>query len=204
MAVSSGMNSALAIRPALQSDAAFVAEMFLLSMGSLADYLFATDQQTAKDFTERLVIRNAGRFGLRFGFIAEVEGAPKGALVACHGKLLDRLNLATFPHLFAAMGLSAFGFVRRGIALPGGREAKGDEYYLGNLGVHPSAQGLGIGSALLGFAEQRAHKEGLTKCSLVVALYNQAAFRLYKRFGYEVVETVEHPSLGYYRMVKVL
>lgn len=198
------MNSTLAIRPALQSDAAFVAEMFLLSMGSLADHLFATDQQTAKSFTERLVIRNAGRFGLRFAFIAEVGGASKGALVACKGNLLERLNLATAPHLFGVMGWSAFGFIWRGVALPGGREAEADEYYIGNLGVHPSAQGLGIGSALLEFAEAQARRHGLAQCALVAALYNHGAIRLYERFGYEVVETVEHPTLGYYRMVKVL
>jgi len=72
--------------------------------------------------------------------------------------------------------------------------------------VHPSSQGLGIGSALLKFAEGLACDAKLTRCSLIVGSYNQKAFRLYQRLGYQVVETVrsENPSLGYYRMVKVL
>lgn len=194
----------IVIRPAIYTDIPFVAEMFLLSMGSLADHLFAADKQAAKRSIEKMVARNAGRFSLRFAWMAEANGDPKGALVACNGNLLERLHLATTPHLFGVMGLSAFGFIWRGVVLPGGREAEWDEYYIGNLGVHPSAQGLGIGSALLEFAETQARKHELAKCSLVAALYNQGAVRLYKRFGYEVVETVEHPTLGYYRMVKVL
>jgi hypothetical protein len=86
--------------------------MFLLSMGSLADHLFAADKQTAKHSIEKLVVRNAGRFALRFAWIAEVNGNTKGALVACKGNLLARLNLATSPHLFGVMGWSAFGFIR--------------------------------------------------------------------------------------------
>jgi ribosomal protein S18 acetylase RimI-like enzyme len=41
---------------------------------------------------------------------------------------------------------------------------------------------------------------------LIVSLHNQNAFRLYQRFGYQVVETVQddNPSLGYHRMLKVL
>lgn len=205
MTFSSRMSSLdILIRPAVHSDVPFVADMFLLSMGSLADHLFAADKQTAKHSIEKLVARNAGRFALRFAWIAEVNGNTKGGLVACKGNMIEHLNLATAPHLFGVMGLSAFGFMWRGVALPGGREAEADEYYIGNLGVHPSAQGLGIGSAMLEFAATQARQHGLAKCSLVAALYNHGAIRLYERFGYEVVETVEHPTLGYYRMVKVL
>lgn len=195
----------VSIRPAAQVDAPFVAEMILLSLGSLADYLFEADEHTRRSFIEKLVRRNAGRFGLRFASVAEADGGSKGMLLACEGKLLDRLNWATLPHLFFALGvLPAFGFIRRGIALPGGREAEMDEYYISNIGVHPSAQGLGIGSALLDFAEKQARSANLAKCSLIVGLYNQKALRLYQRLGYEIVETVQHSNLGYHRMLKVL
>ena len=195
------------IRPARDDEAPFAAEMMQLSLGGLGDYLFGTDRHTSKAYIEKLVTRNAGRFALRFAHILCRDGEPKGVMFACRGDQLERLNRATAPHLFFALGLlPALGLIRRGIALPGGREAEDDEYYIGNLGVHPSAQGLGIGSALLRFAEDRARSENLTKCSLCVTSYNQGAFRLYQRFGYTVVETVhsDHPSLGYYRMLKVL
>lgn len=195
------------IRPAVDGDAPFAADMLQLSLGGLGDHLFGTDRQTSRGYVEKLVARNAGRFALRFAFIFPMDGVQKGALFACPGKLLDRLNMETSPHLFLVLGFSpAIAFIRRGLALPGGVEAEDDEYYIGNIGVHPSAQGQGIGSALLNFAEEQARKEGLPKCSLIVGSYNQDALRLYQRHGYEVVETVtsEHPSLGYHRMVKVL
>ena len=197
----------ISIRPADQNDVPFVAEMIKLSMGSLADYLFKADGASIRTYIEKLVRGNSGRFGLRFSFVAEHAGIPKGILLSYKGRSVDLLNLATFPHLFSAMGFtSAFRFMRRGISLPGGREAVKDEYYISNLGVDPSVQGQGVGSALLTFAEGVARKENLAKCSLIVGLYNQNALRLYQRIGYQVVETVLHEdeALGYHRMVKQL
>lgn len=194
------------IRPARQTDSLFIAEMIQISMGSLADYLFGTDSQSIKKYLENLVVRNAGRFGLRLSFIAESAGLSKGVLLSYKGRSIDFLNLSTFPHLFPAMGRSAFGFMQRGVNLPGGREAYKDEYYISNLGVHPPAQGQGIGSDLLKFAEGLARNENLAKCSLIVGSYNQSALRLYQRIGYQIVETVQdkNPLLGYHRMVKVI
>jgi len=201
------MSLALTIRPALQSDAAFVAEMIHLSMGHLADYLFGTDHPAVRAFLENLVRRNAGRFGIQLSYVAESAGMLKGALVSFKGAGIDRINLATFSHLFPALGFRhALGFMWRGVSLPGGAEAKADEYYVSNLGVHPSAQGQGIGSALLNFAEETAREAGLAKTSLIVGMYNQRALHLYQRAGYQIVETVEDANqiLGYYRMVKVI
>lgn len=198
------MNPALTIRPALQSDAAFVAEMIHLSMGHLADYLFGADPQR---LIENLAARNAGRFGAGLSYVAESAGTLKGALISFKGAGIDRLNFATFPHLFPALGfLHALGFMWRGVMLPGGAEAKADEYYISNLGVNPTAQGLGIGSALLAFAETLAGEADLHKMSLIVGAYNQSALRLYQRVGYCIVETVQaaDQTLGYHRMVKVL
>jgi ribosomal protein S18 acetylase RimI-like enzyme len=195
------------IRPANANDSPFIADMIQLSMGGLADHLFGVESRSIKKYIENLVQCNAGRFGLRFSFIADVAGNSKGVLLSYKGRSLDLLNIATFPQLFFAMGFApAFRFMKRGIKLPGGLEAGRDEYYISNLGVHPSAQGLGIGSALLKFAEGLAANAKVKKCSLIVSLRNQNAFRLYQRFGYQVVETVQddNPSLGYHRMVKVL
>lgn len=199
--------TSLAIRPALIGDESFVAEMILLSMGHLAEYLFEAEQGSLQKKMSTLVARNAGRFGLTLAHVAEVGGKRYGAVLVCKGKNVDRLNLATFPHLFPSLGVRlAWMFIWRGMRLPGGREAEADEYYISNVGVLPSVQGRGVGSALLKFAEERAHAEGLKKCSLVVGLYNQDAFRLYQRSGYQVVETVQadNPTLAYHRMLKVL
>ena len=195
------------VRPACKHDASFIAEMIQLSLGGLADYLFGTDDQYTRKYIESLVIRNAGRFGFRFAFIAEFNGMSKGVLLSFKSSRLGFMDFSTIPHLFPVLGVSsAFHFVKRVVSLPGGREAENNEYYISNLGVHPSAQGQGIGSLLLKFAEGLARNENLTKCSLIVGSHNQNASRLYQRFGYQIVETVQddNPLLGYHRMVKAI
>jgi ribosomal protein S18 acetylase RimI-like enzyme len=130
-----------------------------------------------------------------------------GALVAYEGAKLDSLNLAVLPNIFPVMGLiPALRFLWRGYRLPGGIEAAQEEYYVSNLGVSSSAQGLGIGSQLLKFAEQKAMAASLKKCALLVGLYNKNALRLYQRLGYQIVETISHPNeyFGYHRMIKQL
>jgi ribosomal protein S18 acetylase RimI-like enzyme len=59
---------------------------------------------------------------------------------------------------------------------------------LENVAVHPSAQGRGLGRALMSFAEQEAARRGLTRMTLVtheVMTENQA---IYARLGYAEVE----------------
>ena len=181
--------------------------MIYLSMEHLADHLFQQNKDVIEAAIAQLFARDAGRFGYRIAFIAEVEGQHVGLLIASRGDRIDRLNLETAPHLVAVLGLTkALGFIRRGIRLPGGREAYKDEFYVGNLGVLPSMQGRSFGSQLLAYAEKLACENNLKKCSLIVGGYNTNARRLYERIGYQVVETVEaeKAELGYHRMVKVL
>jgi ribosomal protein S18 acetylase RimI-like enzyme len=197
----------LQIRPACSSDASFAAKLMYLTMGSLADYLFKQDVPSIESSLARLFSRNAGRFGYQVTAIAETEGDPVGMIVACEGSKLNRINLKTFPHFFPALGIkNTLGLLMRGVTLPGGAEAKKDEYYISNLGILPSAQGRGFGSQLLQYAEQTARACGLSKCSLIVSSHNDGAHRLYERTGYRVVESVpdQNEIPGYYRMVKTL
>jgi ribosomal protein S18 acetylase RimI-like enzyme len=201
------MTSALRIRPAKKEDADFAASMIYLSLGHLADHLFQQNSDVIRAMIAKLFTRNAGRFGYQYASIAEFEKEPVGLLIASRGDKIDRLNLETIPHLMAVLGFAkAIGFIRRGIRLPGGREAEDDELYLGNLAILPSMQGRSFGSQLLVHAEKLARENNLSKCSLIVAGYNTDARRLYERTGYQIVETVtdEKENLGYYRMVKVL
>ncbi len=200
------MNS-IHIRPARPADASLAAQLFQLSMGSLADYLFNHDSSFAEISLTKLFSHNAGRFGFAYAFVAEADDESVGLLVAYPGKKLPGLDLQTLPHLFSALGLPrVFDFLRRGISLPGGKEAETDEYYISNLGVIPSAQGRGIGAHLLDYADEIARNAHLMKCSLLVSLKNEGARRLYERNGYQIVLTVQEKNKapGYHRMVKDL
>lgn len=197
----------LRIRPAHAADSALAAKVMYMSMGGLADYLFDDNGQAIQAILAELFTRNAGRFGFHIAMVAEDETQPVGMLFACPGKRLAGFNLNSFQHFFPVMGFKhALKFMWRGVTLPGGPEAEKDEYYVSNLGILPEAQGRGIGTSLLAHAEEICRAHQLSKCSLIVGMHNENAFRLYQRLGYQVVETAHAPNehLAYYRMVKHL
>lgn len=73
-----------------------------------------------------------------------------------------------------------------------------DHLYVENVAVAPSAQGRGLGRALLEFAEQEAARRGLPRMALVThetMTENQA---IYARLGY--VETGRRSEDGYRRV----
>lgn len=201
------MKPTLRIRAAQPADAFLAASMIYLSMEHLADHLFQQNKEVTQASIAQLFARDGGRFGYKHAFVAESDGELVGLLIASRGDRINRLNLATMPHLFAVLGFAkAIGFIRRGVGLPGGREACNDEFFISNLGILPSMQRRSFGTQMLVHAEELARENNLTKCSLIVGGYNTNALRLYERVGYQVVETVEaeKADLGYHRMVKVL
>jgi [ribosomal protein S18]-alanine N-acetyltransferase len=58
--------------------------------------------------------------------------------------------------------------------------------YLQTVCVAPEARGRGVGSQLIGFAEQRIFRDS-PNVFLCVSSFNAAAQRLYERLGYETV-----------------
>jgi GNAT superfamily N-acetyltransferase len=75
---------------------------------------------------------------------------------------------------------------------------RSDHMYVENIAVDPSAQGRGLGRALMEFAEQEAARHGLSRMALVtheVMTENQA---IYARLGY--VEIERRTEDGYRRI----
>ena len=198
------MTAHIRIRPARPDDAPLAAAVFRLSLDHLADYLFGADGRATEVALMRLFSLNAGRFGYGLAFVAEQNRQPLGMMVAFPGADLNRLNLSVIKYLPRALGWNLFGFVARSLSLSNDKEAEADEYYVSNLAILPAAQGQGLGKHLLLHADEQARALGLAKCSLMVALENHAALRLYKRQGYEIVFTKhdKNPIASYHRMVK--
>jgi ribosomal protein S18 acetylase RimI-like enzyme len=74
----------------------------------------------------------------------------------------------------------------------------GTSLHVGNVAVHPSAQGSGLGRRLLEFAEEQARQRGLDRLHLFtneVMTENQA---IYARLGYR--ETGRRTEDGYQRV----
>lgn len=200
------MTHRISIRPARPDDAPLAAAVFRLSLGAFGDHLFGHDVRVAEIAWMRLFSADAGRFGYKRSFVAELSRHPLGMLTSFPGADVNRLSLSVARHLPRAFGWNVFGFVARSLAFVGGTEAESDEYYISHLGVLPAAQGQGLGKHLLLHADEQARSLGLTKVSLIVALENHAAQRLYKRNGFEIVSTRhdKNPIASYHRMVKLL
>ncbi|PIZ26208.1 MAG: hypothetical protein COY47_01775 [Chloroflexi bacterium CG_4_10_14_0_8_um_filter_57_5] len=207
------MEHNLIVRPARPEDAKLAARLMHLALGRFGEYTFGNGNPAKTlDVLERLFIAGSNRFGQEHAFIAEKNGNIAGLLLAHPAKIMTRLDLLTGRPMLRILGLGeVLRLLVRLLPLAGGREAERDEYYVSDLAVLPQFQGQGIGTRLLAFAEQRAAGHGLRKCSLIVALHNDAARQLYLRLGYRIVETVAYSRVqqrcgerGYQRMVKVL
>ena len=77
-------------------------------------------------------------------------------------------------------------------------DSRSDHLYVENIAVDPSAQGRGLGRALMEFAEQEAARRGLNRIALVTheaMTENQA---IYARLGY--TETGRRSEDGYRRI----
>lgn len=70
---------------------------------------------------------------------------------------------------------------------------EGPHFYLWMLGVEPSAQGRGVGSALLRSIIARSESAGLP---VYLETDREISVRIYQRHGFEVEREVTTPSLG--------
>jgi ribosomal protein S18 acetylase RimI-like enzyme len=203
---------AIHLRPARREDAPQAAALIRLAMGEFADYFFGGNPLSPDEILRELFAQNGGRFSQTSGAIAEANGGPAGLLISYPARRMFRLAMTTALQLLKAIGLSGIlRMARRALALANIREANPDEYYVSSLAVFPRFQGRGIGAQLLAYADERALREGLSKCSLIVDTQNRPALRLYQRMGYHIVFTGRAAYPGhrisesaYYRMVKHL
>jgi len=207
------MEHELIIRPARPEDANSAARLIHMALGRFGEYTFGNGSPAKTlEVLERLFVAGKHRFSYEHAFLAEKGGNVAGLLLSHPAKIMTRLDLLTARPLLGIMGVGeVLRLFFRLLPLAGGREAEKDEYYISDLAVLPQFQGQGIGTRLLAFAEEQAAGHGLRKCSLTVALHNDAARQLYLRLGYRIVETVTYSRVqqrcgerGYQRMMKVL
>ena len=185
----------LTIRPARPDDAPLAAQLLHLSMDAFTGLLFgARAGCSVADMLAVLFTREGGRLSFRHASIAEVDGKVAGLLIAYPAKFLTRLDLETGRHMLTLSGLAGIvHLIRQLFPYRNVREAESGEYYVSNLAVLSRLQRRGIGARLLACADEQARAAGLQKCSLMVALDNDGARRLYERMGYRVVLTHRVP-----------
>jgi ribosomal protein S18 acetylase RimI-like enzyme len=127
--------------------------------------------------------------------------AVRAVVSAAYTRYLDRMDRPPAPMLadYAAEVESGRLWVA-GEPIAGLIELieTGDSLHIGNIAVHPSVQGAGLGRLLMEFAEEQARQRGLARLDLYtneVMTENQA---IYARLGYR--ETARHTEDGYRRV----
>jgi ribosomal protein S18 acetylase RimI-like enzyme len=73
---------------------------------------------------------------------------------------------------------------------------RGDEAWIGGVGVIAAARRLGIGETLMRALHDEAAARGVTKVWLEVIEQNESAFQLYEKIAYRIVREVEVWSLS--------
>ncbi len=79
-----------------------------------------------------------------------------------------------------------------------------ESYYINMLAAYPRFRGRGIGSALLAQADRLALDAGCELISIGVFATNTGALRLYRRFGYELLESRPMAASDYHEACDVL
>jgi ribosomal protein S18 acetylase RimI-like enzyme len=68
---------------------------------------------------------------------------------------------------------------------------RGDEAWIGGVGVVPTARRQGVGETLMRALHDEARSRGITRVWLEVIEENEGAYLLYEKLGYEVVRRLE-------------
>ena len=158
------------------------------------DALCITYDAFAKKF--RIGFRNADDFVRLFRdsvdpencLFAIVDGELSGVLAfQMTGHEFYQLNLRT---AFAKFSPLRAGLVIFNLILLAFEDAVGaDEFHIDLVAVVPSSRGLGVGTALMLKAEEKAESKGKHAMSLGVIAENEGAIRLYERLGYRTTRT---------------
>lgn len=203
----------LNLRPATKADATMAAALLaetngefgvaVLGLGS-ADLQYSAFRQWFAD--------SGNRFSFQYTTIAEKSGIAAGLLLAFQGAELAKLELGCAKRIFSIYGLiGALKMIWLNKSLTGNKEAVKGEYLIAHLAVDKDFRRQGIAQALLEKAEMDARSLGLSKLVLEVEIGNHKAVALYRKAGFEVINTVyfdenaaRFKSPGFYKMSKNL
>ena len=170
------MNANLRFRRARESDVLDLVCLIDSASRGLALWLWSALREPGQSTIEvgRHRIRMLSASPLYYGAftVAEIDGVIAGALT---GRLIpipyERGDSADLPDVFAP--LLELEAVAAG------------SWYLTIVSVYPEFRGRGLGSALLGKAEEIARLAEVAQMSLIVEEANAGALRLYLRYGFE-------------------
>jgi len=125
----------------------------------------------------------------RNALVAEVDGAPAGAIISYPGDIYEQSRKITLE----IYGPSDFRYDSE--TFPG-------EYYLDSLAVKKEFREMGIGTSLMEAAAKRAAQMGYSCVSLIVSDEKPYNRRMYEHLGFRADGPVVFMDEPYTRMVK--
>lgn len=185
------------IRKAILEDAPKTAPLIYEAIGDIANRLTGeTELAQILSTLEVLFRRTDNRHSYLYTYIAEHEVTRDilGILVLYNGQVGVELDV----------NLQRWLEQKNAAITSIDVEAYPDEYYVDTICVHESARGLGIGTALLHFAEEVAQRNGYSKIALNVETQKVKAQKLYERLGYVVTEPWTIINEPFFHMVKTI
>ena len=175
-------------RPAHTGDCRRIAELFRISSGGVADYIWSHldhPDLTPIEIGELRYRRENTAFSYQNCLVAERAGHVIGMIHAfpIMPRHADGDDEAVDPVLRPYMELE----------IP-------DSLYVAGLALYPDFRGRALGSRMLQMARNQARRAALGSLSLLVFEQNAGAVSLYERHGFRVVDrrrVVPHALIGY-------
>lgn len=174
------------IRSAHRDDSAAIAELFLISSDGLAEYIWGKVAEPGESPLQAGARRYA-RDGVAFSY--------RNCLMVEVGE-----EIAGMAHSFPMDADPAAEPETDAVLRPYSELEDYGSLYVSGIAVYPKHRGRGIGSQLMAALNERARSLSRPRVSLICFERNEAAMRLYRRLGFEVVARraiVPHPLLHY-------
>jgi ribosomal protein S18 acetylase RimI-like enzyme len=182
----------IAFRPAAPGDVEAAVPLMYSSGPAALDFVFAHDRPgRAQDFLRYAFAQGSGEMGWRNFVVAVADGRVLAVGAGWGGDRSRAFTLAAAQQIFGFYGpLRAWGVMIRGLQVERVIRPAGDgEFYIGYLGVDPTARSRGIGAKLVAHLLSLAPRPRCTKAVLDVAAHNPRAQALYGRLGFVVTAT---------------
>ncbi|BBH22856.1 N-acetyltransferase [Paenibacillus baekrokdamisoli] len=183
------------IRTATKEDAAQVMPLMLDAIGSIALLLAGTlDEKEAMIRLEAFYMQSGNRISYENVLVEEREGQVVGMLIAYPGDGAEKLDEPFLTSIQNEKGASEETIIVT--------EARPGEYYYDAIAVNEAFRGQGIAQLLMQSGEEIAAAAGYSKVGLIVEAYNEGAYALYKKKGFEEDGELQIGDNSYRRMVK--
>ena len=190
------MTQAFTFCPAEAHEYGHGARLIMLTLHQFGDYLFGFgDHARAEAALAKFFSLPANRFSHQFTTFCQADGEVAGILMLFNCKQMRRSMVVTGAHMFRVYRFKEIlKFLELMLPYRDEENIPDDELYIGHLAVYEQFRRQGFGLRLLEFAEKEAIDQGKNKLSLLTEIENVSAQALYKKFGFQVTDTILFPE----------